>query len=220
MKKILLISLAFVAVMCVNAQVIFQETFNNVTVGTAGVLTSGLTDQTGYVVGGGGSAMTCDEAGTMTLLGGRFETKHMDLSGSNLVLSITYKVVPVSGQDSKRFQIDIDKNGTSGMGGILQESQPNSPTTFTTKEFPITGGTADSYLHFRTESSHTIIIDEIKVTKGGSSSVTIPVEVKEIKSVNYFSILGKEVPATTKGLVFVKTLYKDGTTDVQKFYKK
>ncbi|MDR0810956.1 MAG: hypothetical protein LBN23_01575 [Paludibacter sp.] len=54
----------------------------------------------------------------------------------------------------------------------------------------------------------------------GTTAVSTPATLKEVQSVNYFSILGKEVPATTKGLVFVKTLYKDGTTDVQKFYKK
>ncbi|GHT19266.1 hypothetical protein FACS189429_6790 [Bacteroidia bacterium] len=156
--------------------IIFHETFNNLTPAntTGNALTGTNVDETGYVVGGGGSGMKCDEAGTMNLTGGRFKTRTMDLSGDNVVLSITYKCVPVSGQDAKRFQVDVDVEGTSGLGGILLETQDASPTTFTTKSFTITGGTASSFLHFRTESSHTIVIDEIKVV-GNSVTAAAPV---------------------------------------------
>jgi len=53
-----------------------------------------------------------------------------------------------------------------------------------------------------------------------ASSVSTPNTDKPVASVRYFDVLGKEVPADSKGLIFVKTLYKDGTSDVQKFYKK
>ncbi|MGC3978052.1 MAG: hypothetical protein QM751_07360 [Paludibacteraceae bacterium] len=92
---------------------------------------------------------------------GRFATKNLDLSGE-VKLYITYKL---SGSTTKKFQMDIDKTGTSGMGGILNEAGGDSPTIFATKTFTITTGTASSYIHFRTESSHTIVIDEIKITK-------------------------------------------------------
>ncbi len=142
---------------------LFHETFNNLTTAntTGNALTGENTDETGYVVGGGGSAMLCSENGTMNLTGGRFATKNLDLSGNNVKLYITYKLV---GGTTKKFQIDIDKTGTSGMGGILNESGGSSPIALTTKIFNISGGTASSYIHFRTESSHTIVIDEIKIT--------------------------------------------------------
>jgi hypothetical protein len=142
---------------------LFHETFNGLTTSntTGNALTGGNTDETGYVVGGGGSTMICSEDGTMNLTGGRFATKNLDLSGNNVKLYVTYKLI---GGTTKKFQIDIDKTGTSGMGGILNEAGSSSPTTFTTKVFAITGGTATSYIHFRTESAHTIVLDEIKIT--------------------------------------------------------
>ena len=47
-----------------------------------------------------------------------------------------------------------------------------------------------------------------------------PSNVKEISSVEYYSILGAQVSEDVKGLVIVKTLYKDGTTGAQKIYRK
>ncbi len=168
-----LIAIVFVSAWSVNAQtVIFQETFNNLTLDvTADALTSGLTDQADYVIGSGGSAMSCTEAGTMNLYGGRFATKNMDLTGT-VKLSVTYKTT-TSGLH-KRFQIDIDKTGTSGMGGIMNEyadGDPVAPETFTTKEFEITTGTSASYIHFRTESTYNIVIDDIKITKEGDTGL-------------------------------------------------
>ncbi|MDR1654031.1 MAG: hypothetical protein LBS01_10395 [Prevotellaceae bacterium] len=174
MRNKLLLALAAVLTIGISAKaqtVIFHETFNNLTPenATGNALTGGNTDESGYTVGGGGSGMLCSEAGTMNLTGGRFKTRTMDLSGSSIELQITYKCIPAEGQDAKRFQIDIDKEGTSGLGGILQETQDApSPTEFTTKTFEITGGTASSYLHFRTESGHTIVIDEIKVVNNST----------------------------------------------------
>lgn len=143
---------------------VFHETFDNLTTAntTGNALVGGNTDETGYVVGGGGSAMSCTENGTMNLTGGRFATKNLDLSGNNIKLYVRYKLATAT---TKKFQIDIDKTGTSGMGGILNEAGGSSPTSFETKVFNISSGTADSYIHFRTESSHTIILDEIKITQ-------------------------------------------------------
>lgn len=171
MKKVITKMLALTALVLFGAgnvngqteQIIFHETFNKMTLEntTKNALTSGNTDESDYVVGGGGSAMLCAENGTMSLTGGRFATKNMDLTGE-IKLYVTYKL---SGTTTKKFQIDIDKDGTSGLGGILNETGDNSPTTFETKTFTITTGTASSFIHFRTESSHSIILDEIKITK-------------------------------------------------------
>ena len=156
----------------VNGQtetIIFHETFNNMTTTntTGNGLVSGNTDETGYVVGGGGSAMKCSIDGTMDLTGGRFATKNLDLTG-DVKLYVTYKLGSAT---TKKFQITIDVSGTSGVGGILNEGGADSPTDFTTKQFTITTGTTASYIHFRTESSHTIILDEIKITKVISSPI-------------------------------------------------
>lgn len=170
-KLIVMVFLLVAGIISTNAQVevtLFQETFNKMTTTntTGNGLTGGNADETGYVVGGGGSTMLCSENGTMNITGGRFATKNLDLSGNNVKLYVTYKLI---GGTTKRFQIDIDKTGTSGMGGILNEAGGESPTTFTTKTFNVTGGTATSYIHLRTESSHTIVLDEIKITHEVSS---------------------------------------------------
>ena len=171
-KLLVLTAMLVVGVWNANGQaetVIFHETFNKMTIvnTTANGLTSGNSDETGYTVGGGGSGMKCTIDGTMDLTGGRFTTKNLDLTG-DVKLYVTYKLAPAT---TKKFQIDIDKTGTSGMGGILNEAGGDSPSEFTTKEFVITTGTAESYIHFRTESSHTIILDEIKITKMVTSGV-------------------------------------------------
>ncbi|MDR2824325.1 MAG: hypothetical protein LBB41_03890 [Prevotellaceae bacterium] len=201
----LIASLAIFMGISVNAQtVIFNETFNNLTPEntTGGALTGSNVDETGYTVGGGGSGMSCTEAGTMNLTGGRFKTRTMDLTG-DVTLHITYKCVPVSGQDSKRFQVDIDIEGTSDLGGILQERQDApSPTEFTTKSFQLTNGTASSFLHFRTESSHTIVIDEIKVvnnTAVAQSPLITAFTVADVAAVidNNAGTITAELPAGT-----------------------
>jgi hypothetical protein len=147
-----------------NAQtILFQETFNKMTTEntTKNGLTSGNTDESDYVVGGGGSGMLCSIDGTMNLTAGRFATKNLDLTGE-VTLYVTYKFTTTAG---KRFQIDLDKTGTSGMGGIFVETDTDGPTTFTTKEFPITAGTEASYIHFRSETEGTVVIDEIKLVR-------------------------------------------------------
>jgi len=177
MKKYFTKILAIAAMLLIGAwnvngqteTIIFHETFNNMTTTntTGNGLVSENTDETGYVVGGGGSAMKCSIDGTMDLTGGRFATKNLDLTG-NVKLYVTYKL---GSSTTKKFQIAIDASGTSGVGGILNEGGADSPTDFTTKQFTITTGTTASYIHFRTESSHTIILDEIKITKVISSPI-------------------------------------------------
>lgn len=159
-------AMLFLGALNANGQtetIIFHETFNKLTTEntTKNGLTSGNTDEIDYTVGGGGSGMLCSENGTMDLTGGRFQTRKFDMTGDDVTLHITYKNLSGTG----RFQIDIDKTGTSGMGGIFTETGEAAPKEFTTKTFTITTGTAESYLHFRVESNTTFVIDEIKVTK-------------------------------------------------------
>jgi len=148
--------------------VLFDETFSKLTTvnTTKNALTDGLTDETGYTVGGGGSSMLCSENGTMDLTGGRFQTRNMDLSGDDVYLYVTYKKKNPAGESTSRFQIDVDKTGTSGMGTLFVVTEVDAPAGFATQELAITGGTADSYIHFRTESSLSVVLDEIKVVRG------------------------------------------------------
>ena len=174
MKKTITRILAILAVVLLsigngNAQtVLFLETFNQLTTEntTGNALTGGLTDETGYVVGGGGSGMLCSEDGTMNLTGGRFETRQMDLTGDDVFLYVTYKRLPEGAASTSRFQIDVDKTGTSGMGTLFAATGVETSGEFTTQEFAITSGTETSYVHFRTESGYTIVIKEIKIVKG------------------------------------------------------
>ena len=172
MKKTITQMMALLAILLLSAgngkaqTVLFHETFDNLTTEntTKNALTGGLTDETDYVAGGGGSAMLCSENGTMNLTGGRFKTKLLDLSGEDVVLYVTYK--KGAGADAKRFQIDIDKEGTSGLGGLLAETAADASADFATKEIPVTGGSEASFIHFRTESDYTIVLDEIKIVQG------------------------------------------------------
>jgi hypothetical protein len=226
MKKLLLTTLALVAVLCVNAQtVIFHETFNQLTTSIVdNALTSGSTDEPDWLPGGGQGTMKGIEGGIFQMTGGRFETRKMDLTGEN-TLTIRFRFAGITGTNAhKRFQIDVDKTGTSGMGTTFNpyfdEFDGGSLNTeFQTMQFLVTG-TAASYVHFRAESELIIEFDDIKVTTGAPASVPSTNNVKEILSTRTFDVLGKEVPAETKGLVFVKTLYKDGTTSAQKIYRK
>ena len=100
-----MVFLLVAGIISTNAQVevtLFQETFNKMTTTntTGNGLTGGNADETGYVVGGGGSTMLCSENGTMNITGGRFATKNLDLSGNNVKLYVTYKLI---GGTTKRF---------------------------------------------------------------------------------------------------------------------
>ncbi|MDR2841193.1 MAG: hypothetical protein LBV75_08080 [Paludibacter sp.] len=53
-----------------------------------------------------------------------------------------------------------------------------------------------------------------------TSAVATPSAIKEIQSVQYFNALGAQVDATAKGLVFVKTAYTNGTSEVVKAFLK
>ena len=232
MKKLLLTTLALVAVVCINAQtVIFHETFDKLTTDiTENALSSGLTDETGWVADNNASTMKGIAGGVFQMNGARIYTRTMDLTGEN-TLTVRFRYVGIAEGTTdlhRRLQIDLDKTGTSGMGTTFNryfDADANKlengdlNTEFQTMQFLVTG-TATSFIHFRTESNLIVEFDDIKVTTGAPNSVPNTNNVKEILSTRTFDVLGKEVPAETKGLVFVKTIYKDGTTGAQKIYRK
>ncbi len=56
----------------------------------------------------------------------------------------------------------------------------------------------------------------IKLEPKNSTSVKDKEVSKEISSVKYYDLTGKEVPAETKGFIIEKTTYEDGSTDTTK----
>ena len=228
MKKLLL-SCAVAVLTCVgaNAQVIFEETFKNVTVGAEEILTSGLTDETGYVVGGGTANIMCLTDGILSLdgtTGSRFTTREMDLSGDNVYLYVTFKFR--SPEVHKRFQIALNVTGTSNAGNVLnlygdakdENDVPTAPVEFETREFLLEGGTATSYLQFRGESEALVDISHIKITRGPDTSIGSTIADKDVVSVEYYNLLGKKVSANSNGFVIEKSTFTDGTTSSKKLF--
>ena len=58
------------------------------------------------------------------------------------------------------------------------------------------------------------------IEKIGPNSVNVPNDTKEISNKLYFDILGKQVPASTKGLIIEKVTYVDGSQVARKIYVK
>ena len=58
------------------------------------------------------------------------------------------------------------------------------------------------------------------IKKIDPNGVNVPNDTKEISSKLYFDILGKQVTATTKGLIIEKITYVDGSQTANKFYVK
>lgn len=167
MKKLTQLGLLFafliLGIQQIKAQTtvtVFQEQFSDVTTANTATEIKNRMTAAGYTTGGG--SYSCSENNTITVTGTRFKTKTFDLTGTNVKLEVTYKATTST---TGKFQIDMDKEGTSGMGTLFVEATSASPTVFTTKTFTLSGGTATSFIHFRTESSATIVIKEIKITK-------------------------------------------------------
>jgi pectate lyase len=136
----------------------FTETFNSATALNAG------TDESGYVTGSGSPTVS---NGILTMTGARWKTKLMNLTGSNVTLTV--KVRPES-TGNKHLQIALDKEGTNGVSGLGNYTMTNledlvGNADFATIVISITGGTESSYIQFRTESSTTVEIDEITITQ-------------------------------------------------------
>ena len=222
MKKLLL-SCAVAVLACVGASaqtIIFEETFDNVTVGTTNMLTSsGLTDESGYENVNSPNKITCETNGILSMTGARFSTKKIDLSGDDVYLYVTFKFTASS---TGGFQIALDVEGTSGVGGVLnlKGNASNAPTEFETREFLLTGGTENSFIQFRAESSASLDIDKIKITKGSDSSTNINSTIadKDAVSIEYYNLLGKKVSAESNGFVIEKSTFTDGTTSSKKLF--
>jgi len=159
---------------------IFEETFNRLTTAVTGnaLATGSLADNgaSKYKVTGGGSNMACKENGTMDLNGGRFSILNLDLS-FNPVLYLTCEYVSGSG----KFLVSVNYEGTSGSTGNVYSVAANTiPSTYTTLAIPLTGGTSNSFIQLRTESSTVIRIDNITI----STSNPLPQTVTETYTVN------------------------------------
>lgn len=165
--------------------------------------------------------MAGTDNGSFLLVGGRFATKNLDLTGENVVLSVRFRFAGNTA-NHKRLQIDIDKSGTSGMGGLYNEynDSETAPKEFTTLTFDITNGTAESYIHFRTESDGTAEIDEIKITKGGTGTgiITSSLEKGAPLSTDYYNTIGQKVNESDKGILIKKSTFADGSVETQKIF--
>lgn len=111
-------------------------------------------------IGANGTAQTTSS----TTPGGCF-----DLTGS---YTITIVVSAVSVSDTKTFQVMVDNNTTSGSSSPLDSDSRIYSKTPAVGTITITGvsATTTSFICLRTESTVSVTIDSITVTKGTSSS--------------------------------------------------
>lgn len=154
---------------------IFKETFNALNINDN--LTSGKTDNPTnlFFLENGGSLtnVKSTEEGSVQMTGTRFCIGRMDLTGS-LILTIKVKTTASS---TGRFQIALDAAGTSGVSNLLNAVCGTDITTeYKSISIPFSAGTASSYIQFRTESTATVLIDEITITTADAapSTITLP----------------------------------------------
>ena len=218
MKKLLLTTLALVAVLCVNAQ---TEKFYNFSDWDAADY-SAVTVVDGLIINASAAGVISIDANNKSIDGYSF-TKRIKLGGGgeaisggrNIAFEVTGAVqITVYGMASSASATDrrlIISNGTDVLYSEIMLGDPIGK-----HEYSYTGGAATLYL---LSSSSGLNFYGIKIVQS-PASVNNPSDVKEVLSTRTFDVLGKEVPADTKGLVFVKTTYKDGTTGAQKIYRK
>ena len=152
-----------------NAAVpVFKETFDRMNVGDniTGTTTDNGPDCFVSKEGRKLTGIVCEEKGSVALTGDRFCIDNLDLTGNPV---LTVKVKAVSGTGA--FQVALDKYGTSGVGGLINRKCSDiSGTEFETITTTITGGTASSYIQFRTESNTSVYISEISISADGNTS--------------------------------------------------
>jgi hypothetical protein len=146
---------------------VFHETFENAAEGSLLSAANG-TDETGYVMGGGGSATTIS-GGVLTMVASRWQTKGMDLTGEDVTLLVKVKQNAATVDAAKRFQLALDIVGSSGVNNLgeyrILNDLPAPDAAFQILSIPITSGTESSFIHFRTESASGVDIDEIAIYK-------------------------------------------------------
>ncbi|MDR1341625.1 MAG: Ig-like domain-containing protein [Prevotellaceae bacterium] len=153
---------------------VFHETFDNAVEGSLLGAADG-TDETGYVIGANDG--TTISSGVLTMLGTRWKTKNMDLTGEDVTLLVKVRqnvAIPASG---KRFQLALDTAGSSGVSNLgnytIVSALPASSAPFLILNRPITSGTTSSFIHFRTESESSVDIEEIAIYKKGEAPVVV-----------------------------------------------
>jgi hypothetical protein len=145
---------------------VFHETFENAVNGSLLSAANG-TDETGYVIGSGGGN-TKISGGVLTMLGSRWKTKNLDLTGDDVTLLVKVRNAATT-DTTRRFQLALDTAGSSGVNNLgsyyITKELPASGAAFQTLTVSITEGTASSFIHFRTESNGSVDIDEIAIYK-------------------------------------------------------
>ncbi|WP_051569252.1 right-handed parallel beta-helix repeat-containing protein [Alkaliphilus transvaalensis] len=160
---------------------IFQEQFNGAT--SNNFFTTGYRSLPGdsskpmYINTGGTLSLSNNR---LTLNGGRMT---MGAKGSNSTTSsytpggvfdlsrpyrITIRIAQTGGDTSKKFQVTVDNNTTSGSSSIHGSSSriyDESIRNITTGDLVIESnvGTRESFIGIRNESNSTVVIDEVKI---------------------------------------------------------
>ena len=180
-----------------GAYFVFHETFENAVEGSLLGDANG-TDETGYVIGSGGNTSTIS-GGVLTMTSSRWKTKNMDLTGEDVTLWVKVRQAPAS-NTVKRFQIAIDAEGASGVGGLGNHTisaLPASNAAFELLTISLTAGTSSSYIHFRTESEGSVDIEEIAIYKKGvAPDPNATVSVAE--EAHYPATAGVDVPVDVR----------------------
>ena len=240
MKKLLLTTLALVAVMCVSAQNRVWDFSTPWTIDATTVdanLSLENTVRFDYLpattleecVFASGqpipdvAGLKFTQTGSNKLRLG-FGAAQVYLNGGKIVMAIPCKVGSTVLVEAIQGNGTATNRGFSVVGGTVDAAQ-------TSPEVNASGvvTTANTLCTFAYTATAAFV--ELTTIEGGMNVRKITViddpnsvpntnNVKEILSTRTFDVLGKEVTAETKGLVFVKTTYKDGTTSAQKIYRK
>jgi hypothetical protein len=153
-----------------------------------------------------------------------FGSKLLYFNGGNIVVAIpcqigdTVMVEAVQGNASatdRGFSVEggtvnSDKTSTSISNGVITTA--NTPSVFAYNS-------TSTSLEMKTIAGG-MNVSKITVIAKKPTAVSSVSVAKKVASVHYFNILGKEVSDNTKGLVIVKTLYADGTSAVEKQFRK
>ncbi|MGG9972826.1 gliding motility-associated C-terminal domain-containing protein [Ferruginibacter sp. SUN002] len=206
-----------------NAQVVFNETFSNVTnVNYSTAINPStfntLFDNTGWT-SSSSSGQSCTEAGTLTIgrsgsSGGNVSTPQMDLSGTDIVI-LSFKLKfygtnSITGSTSSRVIVQLNGSDVfSGQKGVVSipagQADYNS-TEFKTYNIILTGGTATSTITFRgTSSNYAYVIDDVVVTKAAMPTVattTPPATVNFTSAVLGGTINATGLPISESGIVW------------------
>jgi hypothetical protein len=102
---------------------------------------------------------------------------------------------------------------------ILNEQILNGANPVTKISYKYTGAATTIYMYSRKDGLNLYAIVATNVGTGEVAISNVTADTKEVKSVSYYDVLGRQVNASTKGLVIVKTTYTDGSVSSSKVLK-